>query len=267
MKVGVDPASTPDDAYAFRDLVCVRAILTLLDSGIPLQRIRRNIEMLRERMPELEDPVSQLRLWADGSERVVVRHDGVLQEPSGQMLLEFSAEVAPASPPEATPLVKRAPASDEDPTHYFEEGCRLDAEGGQADQARAAYERALEIHPEYADAHCNLGALHYNEGHRDVARACFEACVRAEPNHIEGNFNLANLLEEDGEDERALAHYRRALAADPFYPDLHINLALLYEKLGHPGKACDHWRRYLQVDASGPWSEVARLRLERQRDA
>ncbi|MCS5635123.1 MAG: tetratricopeptide repeat protein, partial [Myxococcota bacterium] len=94
-----------------------------------------------------------------------------------------------------------------------------------------------------------------------AARGCFERCLEIDGQHVEANFNLANLLEESGEDERALHHYRSAFAADPLYPDLHINMALLYEKLGESGKAERHWRRYLQLDASGPWSDVARRRL------
>ena len=74
------------------------------------------------------------------------------------------------------------------------------------------------------------------------------------------------MLEEEGDDRGALAHYRRALAADPLYPDLHINLALLYEKLGREKPASEHWRRYLQLDPEGPWSEVARGKLDRSTD-
>ncbi len=55
--------SEDDAGYAFRDLVVLRAIVSLLDKGIPLQRIRRNLEMLRDRLPELDDPAAALRLW------------------------------------------------------------------------------------------------------------------------------------------------------------------------------------------------------------
>jgi tetratricopeptide (TPR) repeat protein len=258
--------------FAFRDLVVLRAIVSLVDKGIPLQRIRRNLETLRDRLPEMDDPAAALRLWDEASRRLVVRHDGRLEEAGGQLLLEFDDEARPAEETVATLASPVAGASEgdggtqDDAVAWFERGCELDAETTRWSEAIEAYETALEIDPDYADAYCNLGAVRYNQGQRAEARRAFEACLAREADHVEANFNLANVLEEDGDDRGALAHYRRALAADPFYPDLHINLALLYEKLGRGRPAGDHWRRYLQLDPDGSWAEVARHRLERDSD-
>lgn len=247
-------------ALEFRDLVCVRGILSLLEQGVPLRRIRRNVEILRDRLPELDDPLRSLRVWVEGSERMVIRHDGVLLEPSGQMVLDFGGEslqcdaVTPIEPEES----ERDAAIE-----AFERGCLLDSDPETFDAAMAAYQQALELEPDFADCHCNLGAVHYNRGDRAAARRCFERCLEAEKDHVEGHFNLANLLEEEGCDEMALHHYRSALAADPLYPDLQINLALIHEKLGDRAQAVRHWRRYLQLDPEGAWATVARQRLER----
>jgi tetratricopeptide (TPR) repeat protein len=212
-----------------------------------------------------------LRLWDEESRRLVVRHDGRLEEASGQLLLEFEGEAGPSAEAIASLAEFETQASETnghagDAVEWFERGCELDAEQSGWSEAIEAYETALEIEPDYADAYCNLGAVRYNQGQRAEARRAFEACLAREADHVEANFNLANVLEEEGDDRGALAHYRRALAADPLYPDLHINLALLYEKLGREKPACDHWRRYLQLDAQGSWAEVARLRLDREPD-
>lgn len=265
-----EPAS--EEGYAFRDLVVLRAIVSLVDKGIPLQRIRRNLELLRDRLPDLDDPAAALQVWDDASRRLVIRHDGRLEEAAGQLLLEFDAEESAEDEAEVASLAAFEAAGREpiDPreeaVEWFERGCELDAEASNWAEALEAYERALELSPDYADAYCNLGAVRYNQGQRAEARRAFEACLSHEADHVEANFNLANVLEEDGEDRGALAHYRRALAADPLYPDLHINLALLYEKLGREKPAFDHWRRYLQLDPQGPWSEVAKGKLDRTTD-
>jgi len=257
------------DGYAFRDIVVLRAILSLVDKGIPLQRIRRNVETLRDRLPDLDDPAAALRLWDEESTRLVVRNDGRLEEAGGQLLLEFAESEQPTEEGEVKSLAdSRALEGDPrgDAVEWFERGCELDADHAKWAEAIEAYETALEIEPDYADAYCNLGAVRYNQGQRAEARRAFEACLAREADHVEANFNLANVLEEDGDDRGALAHYRRALAADPLYPDLHINLALLYEKLERMKPACEHWRRYLQLDPQGSWAEVARLRLDRASD-
>ena len=45
-------------AFGFRELVCIKTILVLLDHGVPLRRIRRTVEEVRERIPELDQPVA-----------------------------------------------------------------------------------------------------------------------------------------------------------------------------------------------------------------
>ena len=269
---------TDGDGYAFRDLVVLRAILSLLDKGIPLQRIRRNLEIVRDRLPDLDDPAAALRLWGERgergkkSDRLVLRHEGRLEEAGGQLLLEFEEHgtlrdggVSSLAKFEAGTAPHAASAADE-AIAWFERGCELDADSEKWAEAIEAYEKALELEDDYADAYCNLGAVRYNQGQRVAARSAFEACLALEAEHVEANFNLANVLEEVGDDGGALEHYRRALASDPLYPDLHINLALLYEKIGRQRGACDHWRRVLQLDPEGSWAEVARRRLERASD-
>lgn len=269
---------TDGDGYAFRDLVVLRAILSLLDKGIPLQRIRRNLEIVRDRLPDLDDPAAALCLWGERgergkkSDRLVLRHEGRLEEAGGQLLLEFGengtlrdGRVSSLAKFETGAAPHAASAADE-AIAWFERGCELDADSEKWAEAIEAYEKALELEDDYADAYCNLGAVRYNQGQRAAARSAFEACLALEAEHVEANFNLANVLEEVGDDGGALEHYRRALASDPLYPDLHINLALLYEKIGRQRGACDHWRRVLQLDPEGSWAEVARRRLERASD-
>jgi len=265
-------SSEDDDGFAFRDLVVLRAILSLLDKGIPLQRIRRNLETVRDRLPDLDDPAAALRLMDEESDRLVLRHDGRLEETGGQLLLEFD-ELETSQEERVSSLAEFEAGADsgvsstmDEAVAWFERGCELDVDSENWAEAIEAYEKALELENDYADAYCNLGAVRYNQGQRAAARRAFEACLALAADHVEANFNLANVLEEVGDDGGALRHYRRALASDPHYPDLHINLALLYEKIGRTRGACDHWRRVLQLDPEGSWAEVARLRLERASD-
>jgi tetratricopeptide (TPR) repeat protein len=258
--------SAPGDAgqpvFGFRDLVCVRAVLALLERGVPLRRIRRSLVRLRERIPELEAPLGALRVWVDGSDRVVVRYDGALVEPDGQLVLDLALE--PAEGEDVLPL-HRPRAGEVDPSsalEWFERGCRLDADAAHQAEAIEAYRHAVACDPEFADAHCNLGALYQVRGEREEARRCYEAAVAADTGHVEGHFNLAGILEEEGRDEAALVHYRAAARADPVFPDAQLNLALLYDRIGLTRRAREHWRRYLGLRPEGTWSEVARRRLE-----
>jgi len=254
--------------FEFRDLVCLKAILSLLDHGVPVRRIRRSVELLRRAMPDLDQPAAALH-WADEVGRVVVERDGVLSEPEGQMMFDFREEKDASDTPRALELrepIAPGEASEgegEAALDWFERGCGLDGSVETFPDAIRAYERALELDPSFADAYCNLGAIYYNLTKRDQAADCFERCLEIDSGHVEAHFNLGNLLEEKGHPEAAVRHLRAALEADPFYADLHVNLGLLYEKLGLSRKAREHWRRYLQLESRGSWAEVARKRLHR----
>jgi tetratricopeptide (TPR) repeat protein len=241
-------------AFDFRDLVSVRSLVGLLQDGVPLRRIRSSLDALRTRLPDLE-PLGALRAWGSPP-RVVVRHEGRLMEPCGQMLLDFSAARAPISElPPAGAFAQRLAAQ------WFERGCELDGDPARYAEAARCYERALEADPGYADAHCNLGSVRYNQNRRDDARRCFETAVALERGHVEANLNLGAMSEEEGRDERALRHYRAALENNPLVPDTHVSLALLYEKLGLPRTGLAHWKRVLQLDPTGHWADVARRRI------
>jgi tetratricopeptide (TPR) repeat protein len=253
--VGASSRSGSQTAFDFRDLVVVRSLVGLIQGGVPLRRIRTSVDAVRARLPEV-DPLAALRAWGSPP-RVVLRHEGRLMEPSGQLLLEFGD--APAAPVSALPpagaFAERLAAQ------WFERGCELDGDRATYAEAARAYERAIEADPAYADAHCNLGSVRYNQNRRDDARRCFERAVELEPGHVEASLNLGALCEEEGHDEQALRHYRAALETSPQVPDTHVSLALLYEKLGLPRTALSHWRRVLKLDPTGHWADVARRRL------
>ncbi len=250
-------------AFGFRDLVCIRAVRELLDRGVPLRRIRRSMESIQERIPELEgSALGSLRVWMEDTGRVVIRHEGALVEPDGQLVLDFQL-APPAVEDLSSARREEEPAPDLDRAlEGFERGCRLDSDPATFAEAVDAYRQAVEADPEFTDAYCNLGTVHYNRGEKELARVCYERALELEPSHVEANFNLANLLEEQGADEKALRHYKLAMAVDPCYADLQLNLALLYEKLGLPRHAREHWRRYLQLSPTGNWADVARQRTE-----
>lgn len=258
-RTGLVAPSLDDDAqtaFDFSGLVTVRTIVGLLEGGVPLQRIRSSVEAMRERIPEFE-PLPAMRAWGAGG-RVVVRHEGVLMQPDGQLVLELS----PDAGVESLASGGRDERLRRVALEWFERGCELDGDKATYADAAEAYQKAIDADPEFADAHCNLGSVRFNQDRRDLARACFERAVELVPGHVEANLNLGTMREDEGADETALRHYRAALETEPLFPDVHVSLALVYEKLELPRTARAHWRRYLMLDPAGVWADLARRRLE-----
>jgi tetratricopeptide (TPR) repeat protein len=261
-------ASESAPGFGFRDLVGIRRIRALRQSGVSLRRIRRSVTAIRSRMPGMGDPVEALRLGPGGGKRLLVQHGGALYEADGQMILDLARDSSGQR--EVTFLGEASTGSGLDAQlagQWFERGCRLDADPSTHQQAIEAYRRALAADPAFADAYCNLGAVYQERGQRDAARDCYERALGFDPEHVEANLNLAGLLEEEGREALALRRYKAALRADPLRAEAHLGAALLYEKLGAPRRAREHWRRYLQLAPRGAWAKIARQHLTRDPDA
>lgn len=90
----VPPASRTSGGhhrYTFQDLVALRAAKRLIDAGVSVQRIRRSIQALRRRLPEVERPLAELVLVATGDVVLVVHGGSAFEAVSGQ---EWVFEVA-----------------------------------------------------------------------------------------------------------------------------------------------------------------------------
>jgi cytochrome c-type biogenesis protein CcmH/NrfG len=153
------------------------------------------------------------------------------------------------------PRLRSLPRSGSDRT------CGLDEDPATAAEAQTAYERALELDPEYVPALINLGNVHYGQGRPDEARACFERAIDRDPANAKARFNLGNVLHDRSEYQAALVLFRDAAALDPDFADAHFNLALTCERLGLAEVARLQWQRYLALEPTGDWAAIAREHL------
>jgi len=83
--------------------------------------------------------------------------------------------------------------------------------------------RAIEIKPDYADAHLNLGIALRGCGQLDAAVASYRQALAIDPGDAEAQNNLGNALKDLGRTEDAAASYRRALRIKPDYAEAHNN--------------------------------------------
>jgi len=75
----------------------------------------------------------------------------------------------------------------------------------------ASYRRALEIKPEYAEAHCNLGVALQDLWQFEGALASYRRALEIKPDLAEAHSNLGVTLKEQGRLAEAEASYRRPL--------------------------------------------------------
>jgi Tfp pilus assembly protein PilF/DNA-binding transcriptional MerR regulator len=279
--------------YTFRDLVAVKSAKDLLAAGLPLQKVRKNLDSLREAMPGEPNPAAKLRICSDG-ETIVAIDDAVGFEPAtrqvvmafelptlagrvAEIMAEPGSRPAVADGPEvrttgpAAALAAAAAAAVptelvDDPTEAnsgntayrcFLEACAAE-DRGDPSTAEHLYRQAVDLEPSLAAALTNLGNLMYRQGDTVVARQMYERALELEPAQPEARYNLGNILEDLGETDLAIAELRRVCAAAPEFADAHYNLGLMLARVGGATQARHHLERYLELDPDSPWADRAR---------
>jgi len=118
---------------------------------------------------------------------------------------------------------------------------------GQFDNAVRSYRRAIMIKSDYAEAHCNLGNALYALGQLDNAAASYRLALKFNPGFAAAHYNLGHLMNSLGQLDNAVASYRRALAIKPDYCEAHINLGNALRDLGKLDDAVKSYHHALEI--------------------
>jgi tetratricopeptide (TPR) repeat protein len=235
--------------FDFQSLVAFRTVRDLRRQGVSLHRIRRCVAKLRQILPGLKQPLSEVRICLDHGQLILGKNRRRFT-PEGQLFIDFTE-------------VRRAPVTPATEGHeelFFQ--ALEDEDAGRLSQAREKYEKILATVPDHADTLVNLGTILYLSGDETTAASRYLQALAVNPDHVEANYNLANLLEGQGELDAAILFYKKALQAEPEFADAHFNLAMALEVLGNIWRARDHWRRYLELEPGSKWAEFIKRRLE-----
>src|SRR2546427_145891 len=99
----------------------------------------------------------------------------------------------------------------------------------RADQKKRAeaiehYQRALQIRPEYAQAHYNLGVALAQQGKPAEAIEHYRQALRIKPDDALAHNNWGHALAEQGKLAEAIEHFRQALRINPDFAQARSNL-------------------------------------------
>jgi tetratricopeptide (TPR) repeat protein len=258
----IRPAST----FSLRDLIALRTLSRLCHDHVPPARIRAAVAAIRRRLRDVEDPLREMRIIADGK-RIRVDLAGQPMEPlSGQLLFNFDGNELRKllSFPRENRQEEETRNRREEAERWFQQGLRHE-QTGSVKEAIQSYEKATEIDPRSAGAWVNLGTIYFNAKQFGRAESYYRRALDSDPTYALAHFNIGNLYDERADYERALHHYNRAVELNSRYADAHYNLALLHQARGHVMDAVRHWKTYLKLDPGSSWGVIARRELEKLR--
>ncbi|MCH7985996.1 MAG: tetratricopeptide repeat protein [Acidobacteria bacterium] len=122
------------------------------------------------------------------------------------------------------------------------------ARKGQFDEAIAALNKALQIKPDFPEALNNLGIALARKGQLDEAIAAYNKALQLRPDSVEALNSLGNALANKGQLDDAIAAYNKALQFMPNHASLHYNLGLALRKAGKEEEARRAFAKAQQLD-------------------
>ena len=117
----------------------------------------------------------------------------------------------------------------------------------ELDEAERSLAHALELEPDLADVHYNLGLVLEKRGNVAGAAAAYEKEIVLSPENFRAHFNLGKLLGQMGRDAEMLAHLETTIELNPRFPTGHLYLANAYLERGNLERALASASRGMQL--------------------
>jgi len=248
---------------SFRDLSALRTVKALVDAGLPLPRVRRELLEIQKQLPA-GTSLAELTVEARNGQ-VHVRGNGSPAtgegDGAGQLALPFDVTIDPSAagptvaapapagelrelprPPEAPMPVAVPPATAD---QWMSRAQLLEERDPVA--AIDAYRRSLRLRPDCTEAWINLGRLFAESNDGEAARDCFKSALGLDPAEATAYYNLGVLAQDAGKESEAIDLYRRALELDPQLAEAHYNLATLFDQSGDSRSAIRHINEYRKL--------------------
>ncbi len=141
--------------------------------------------------------------------------------------------------------VKKSPDSD---LPHFNFGVKL-REKGKIDEAIEQYQIALEMNPNYLDAHVNLGNIFLDDkGWTDKAIEQYQIAVKLNPNDVDTQNNLGNAFLDKGWTDKAIERYYIALKLNPDKAEARYNLGNALLNKGWIDKAIEQYQIAIKLN-------------------
>ena len=103
---------------------------------------------------------------------------------------------------------------------------------GRFDEAEASYTQAIALKPGFAEPHYNLGITLQELGRLDEAEASYTQAIAFKPDYALAHNNLGVTLKDLGRLAEAQASYTQAIALKPDYAEAHSSLGVVLHMNG-----------------------------------
>ena len=121
------------------------------------------------------------------------------------------------------------------------------AQIGQLDDAILAFQKALSIKPDYAEAYNNIGNALKDQDKMKEAIEAFTKALSIKPDYAEPFNNMGNALRDQGRLNEAIKVYKNALSIKPDYAEAYNNMGIALKDQGKLEEAIKAYLKALSI--------------------
>jgi len=125
-------------------------------------------------------------------------------------------------------------------------------EQDSADELIGYYEKALQLKPDYPEAHNSLATVLMDQENYTQAVAHLREALRLRPDYHKGYNNLGLVLMQQGKLDEAVKQYDKALRLKPDYPEAQNNLAIALARQGKLDEAIVRFEKAIRLKPGFP---------------
>lgn len=241
--------------FEFRQVAIAQTLTEMTASGVTINKLRRTLRDLQQKMPDLKEPLQQLTILEHNGPLLVRLESGNLAEVSGQMQMDFDDQ------PQPEPVQMRLAPALTTVVQWHDQAVQQERAGLLA-EAEQSYRQALLQGGPNSRCAFDLASVLAKQGKAQQAIERYLQVIELDPRHPDAWNNLGILFADTGDVAAACDAFRHAMEIAPDDSKVHFNLADALDTMGYVEEARALWQKYLRYDPCGsPWAEYARERL------
>ena len=119
---------------------------------------------------------------------------------------------------------------------------------GKFQEAELYTRKAIQLNPNFANAHSNLGFILRNIGKFQEAELYTRKAIQLNPSLAQAHLNLGNILGDIGKFQEAELSFRKAIELNPGSADAYFNLFSQHEKINNLDKLQESLKEFNKID-------------------
>tara|TARA_Y100001968_G_scaffold52899_2_gene43914 strand:- start:195 stop:2573 length:2379 start_codon:yes stop_codon:yes gene_type:complete len=104
---------------------------------------------------------------------------------------------------------------------------------GKLEEAELSAHKAIDINPNFSEAHYSLGIILKDLGKLQKAELYIRKAIDLNPNYANAHLNLGNILTEMGKLQEAEIYTRKAIGLNPYFAEAYSNLGIIMRDIGN----------------------------------